>query len=266
MKKNLALIGFALIFSAHFAFSETVVKASAVSSCSKIQKKITTPKQYVEALKCPELANQVRVNGLFGRVLKGKTETDFASLSDDPKRKLIFLMGDDGLEKLIGLRSDQIFEKIGYTHEYVERLKKEGYRFKVVMFKSKGDDVRLATWDNVANLVEKQYPELTSKVKRVLPELKKSSFSQIEAQAPTKFSVVDKTGESHPDFFDEEKLRKSGGRLWQVRAFLFYRVRLMDLYAGDGYSRTSDGQKGLKEYMMLNAPVSSLAVESSVLQ
>ncbi|HLD75813.1 MAG TPA: hypothetical protein VI874_02250, partial [Candidatus Norongarragalinales archaeon] len=45
---------------------------------------------------------QKPVSGLCGRIIRGKKAGDFETLTDDPDRKLVMLMGPDGLETLLG--------------------------------------------------------------------------------------------------------------------------------------------------------------------
>ncbi|HLD99297.1 MAG: hypothetical protein A2428_16965 [Bdellovibrionales bacterium RIFOXYC1_FULL_54_43] len=265
----------ALAFGSHVVFGEDAVRQAVdeshalqtsvasidtktVCDVSQARQIIATPEEYLKVLRCPEKAGKIQIKGLVGRVLKGKAASEFDTLSNDPTRKLIFLMGSDGLEGLVGMNNDQIFTKIGYTSDYIKRLKNEGYKFKLVVFKSQGDDGKLATWNNVGQLVAKLYPGVASKIKTAMPRLKNTSFSRIEQQAPSKFSAVDKVGKSHPDYVDEVRLEKSEGKLWEVRGFLFYKARLMDLYAGDGFTRDVKGNKGLKEYIVSNKPVKEL--------
>lgn len=219
---------------------------------------ITTPEDYVKALQGPIKSKKVKVKGLVGRVLKGKSAKDFETLSNDPTRKIIFLMGSDGLENIIGMSSDEMLVKIGYTTDYIERLKKDDYQFKLVVFKSQGDDGMLATWDNVGALVAKLYPEVAAKVGKVIPQLQKTSFSEIECQASSRFSAVDKMGKAHPDYIDEARLVQREGKPWEVRGFLYYQARLMELYAGDGFVRDVNGVKGLQEYIISNKPIREL--------
>ena len=42
------------------------------------------------------------ITGICGRILRGKSPKDFETLTDDPDRKLIMLMGGDGLERILG--------------------------------------------------------------------------------------------------------------------------------------------------------------------
>jgi hypothetical protein len=194
----------------------------------------------------------------MGRVLKGKADDDFETLSDDRDRKIVFLMGSDGLEGLLGLSNDQILAKIGYTTEYVARLEHDGYRFKLVVFKSGLDARQLATWDHVVELVASAYPDIAAKVTAALPRLKRTSFREIEQLAPSPFAAIDRVGREHADYIDERRLRSSDGALWRIRAFLYYRIRLLELFAGDGVTRTGDGKRGLKEYIAPNQPIRDL--------
>lgn len=219
---------------------------------------ITDPDAYVRVLHCTFKGASPRVSGLMGRVVKGKGDGDFETLSEDRGRKIVFLMGSDGLEGLFGLSNDQILAKIGYTNEYVARLEDEGYRFKLVVFKSGSDAEQLATWEHVVELVTGAYPDIAAKIKAALPRLKRTSFSEIEQQAPSRFAAVDRVGHDRADYIDEQRLQTSDGALWQVRAFLYYRIRLTELYAGDGTTRTADGKKGLKEYIAPNKPIRDL--------
>lgn len=228
------------------------------AACAIPSAPISDPARYVGIFHCGNLVGKVQARALVGRVLKGKADADFETLSYDASRKLVFLMGEDGLAGLAGLGNDAILEKIGYTKEYIDRLKKEGTHFKLVVFRARGEAGLPAEWDNVARLATKAYPDLAPKIARALPELKRRSFRELEAQAPTKFAAVDAIGASHPEYIDEKKLAAREGKPWEVRAFLYYRARLMELYAGDGYTRTPDGKKGLREYVVLNQAVRSL--------
>jgi hypothetical protein len=244
--------------SIQLTVEKTLDPAQNCNSTDSPKEVVSTSEQFMAVLHQPQKAGHVSVQGLVGRVLKGKTDADFETLSEVQTRKLIFMMGSDGLEGLIGLSTDQILIKIGYTPEYIQRLKDEGYHLKLVVFSSKNEAAVPATWDNVAHLVEKLYPSVASKIDKQLPALKSTPFSLIESQAPERFYEVDKLWTAHPDYINEEKLEKSEGKLWQVRGFLYYQARLSDLYSGDGYTHTDDGGRGLKEYVAPNVPIKSL--------
>lgn len=196
--------------------------------------------------------------GFVGRVLKGKSAADFASLSNDPERKIIFLMASDGLDTLSGLNEDQVLQKIGYTNEYVTDLRQRGYVFKLAVFEEQGAAFS-ATWENVFRLTEQTYPQLKNKLRKYYSRLKKIPFSEIQKQAPESFAQIEKVGKAHAHFIDEIKLEKiARPQLWQVRAFFYLRLHLNELYRGDGWTYDSKGVRGLREYVSLNRKIEEL--------
>jgi len=128
-----------VVIFAHHARADSGHPCDATSAHATI----TDPDAYVRVLHCTFKGGSPRVRGLMGRVLKGKSDGDFETLSDDRDRKIVFVMGSDGLEGLVGSSNDQILTRIGYTAEYVARLQHDGYRFKLVVFS--GDAGQLAT-------------------------------------------------------------------------------------------------------------------------
>lgn len=229
---------------------------------------IDTPEKYSTSLKSAlPPTGPPRIAGLFGRVLKGKTDKDFESLSNDVSRKIVFIMGPDGLVRLLGLNQKQILYEIGYTKDYIERLKQEGYRFKLLVFKNENSvdsdqTIQPATWERVLRLTTKAYPELAEKIQAQAQSLQSIPFTIIQTQAPHPFAGVEKQiekqGPQHPDYIDETRLTQLPATLWQVRAFLFYKVHLTELFAGDGFTHKEDGTKGIAEYAILNQKVISL--------
>jgi hypothetical protein len=248
-----------LLTSLCFAFAIQHARAESVCDAKAARETITDAAAYVRVLHCTFESGRPKVRGLMARVLKGKSDGDFETLSNDRDRKIVFVMGSDGLESLVGSSNEQILDKIGYTSEYVARLAHDGYRFKLVVFKSGSDTGQLATWDRVAKLVASTYPDIAKKLGAALPRLKRTSFAKIEQQAPSRFADVDRIGSEHADYVDEQRLKTSDGALWRVRAFLYYRIRVMELYAGDGVTRTVDGKKGVKEYIAPNKAIVDLA-------
>jgi len=196
---------------------------------------------------------------MVARVLRGKTDADFKSLSDDPNRKLIFLIGEDGLAAFNGLSDREKLEKIGYTNDYVQHLKREGYKFKLAIFSQASDAAVTSTWPNTVALAERLYPSVATKLEKQLPNLEKVPFQEIQAQAPRKFAQANIEGPKSVDFIDLARLEKSEGKLWQVRAFLYHEAHLTDLYSGDGFTKLENGERGLKEYIGINKDLSALS-------
>ena len=55
-----------------------------------------------------------------------------------------------------------------------------------------------------------------------------------------------------------EKLERSSGSLKDVRKFLKDVLNLNELYTGDGFTYSEDGEKGLAEYFAINQPIANL--------
>ena len=197
------------------------------------------------------------VVGLCGRIIRGTKPDDFKTLTDDPNRKLVMLMGSDGLEKLLGKTGYDMLVEIGYEPDYIERKVNEGNQFKLVVFPDNGP-AKIATWDNLPIVLKEVYPEIEAPLNKFLSQLKSIDFDAIESQAGFDFSEVDKLGNADPRFMTYDRFIKSSKTLVDVRAFLYFTVHLRELFSGDGYTYTSDGTRGMLEYIVSNKPISKL--------
>ncbi|MGZ3842312.1 MAG: hypothetical protein ACXVCA_09510 [Bdellovibrio sp.] len=227
-------------------------------TCSTESCQISKPADYALVFSNKTLSNCPSVHGLFGRVLRGRTKNDFDNLSDDPNRKIIFLMDTQGLQSIRGLSTPEILKQIGYTPEYIQNLVEKHYQFKLVVFKE-FPEAMPATWENVLVLINQIYPlEIGSMIANQLPNLKTINFGEIEAQAPSKFKEIHELGPSNSDYIDDNRLLASKGELWKVRAFLYNQLRLTELFSGNGYTQLSDGTHGAPEFIILNKAVNKL--------
>lgn len=202
-----------------------------------------------------------RVEELFGRIQKGKSPEDFLTMTNDADRKIIFYMGSDALEDLL-VRSDyQSLIRLGYTPDYISSLLRRQHSFQLTVFNNPGELVP-ATWDSIAELVQKYHPSVASKVLSKLTQLKLIPFNEIEEMAISEsglpFLAVEEKGKDHPLFINERSLKERHGKLWEVRAFLYYQIRLTELFSGDGYTLTQDGARGVREFAGGNLTVASL--------
>jgi len=199
------------------------------------------------------------VEGLCGRIIRGKTADDFRTLTDDPNRKLVMLMGDDGLMKLLGKNGYDMLVEIGYEPNYIEHKVADGNQFKLVVFASgTSTGALLATWDNVVRVVGETYPDVAQKLSFHLHNFKTISFAEIEAISGFDWSDVDKLGAADPRYMTHDRFRQSSGSLVEARAFLYFTVHLRELFSGDGYTYTSAGVRGLSEYITANRPIQEL--------
>lgn len=216
---------------------------------------VRTPTEYAEA---HGAGQPVTVEGLVGRVLKGRLEADFARLSHDGDRKIVYLMDPAGLASLVGLDAAATLARIGYRPDYVAAKRGQGFRFELVVFRARADVVP-ATWDHLPQLVERAYPGLGAAVEAHLPRLEATDFEGlVAASGGYPWHAVRDAGRDHPRFFTAQRYRREHAEPWQTRAFLYCELRLTDLYRGDGYTRTPDGERGLAEWATTNHRLADL--------
>lgn len=188
--------------------------------------------------------------GKFGRILRGKEEHHFETLNLDPTRKLIFLIGEDGLVQLQGKTGYEMLMAIGYPIAYIEHLVHSGFQFKIILF-DQTVPIALATWENTLALAIEAYPELADDLFRHQEALKSLEFEEYERIAGYRFRDIDKIGRSDELYMTYERYLKSNRSLLDTRAFLYFTVRLNELYSGDGYTYDDDGNRCLREYIAL---------------
>ncbi len=116
---------------------------------------------------------------IMGKITRGKTSKDFESLTHDPTRKIVMLMGSDGLERILGKSGLELLIEIGYTQNHIHHLINQGFKFKLVIFHPISSCL-LATWDKVAKLASSVYPKVKKKIYNKIEELKEVSFKSIE--------------------------------------------------------------------------------------
>lgn len=201
--------------------------------------------------------DRVSVNGLCGRVIRGKKPADYDHLTDDPNRKIVMLMGPDGLEQLPGNSGYDALRLLGYTTEHIASRVNAGYKFKLAVFQE-GREARPATWDNVTALAGATYPDTQRALERHLDNLKTVPFTDIENAAGFSFAEVDHNGINDPRYMTHERFMQSRQDLIATRAFHYFTLHLRELYSGDGYTYDHNGKRGVMEYIILNKPIHEL--------
>ena len=198
-----------------------------------------------------------RSRRVFGRILRGKNgPPEF--LASEPERKIAMVMGPAGLGHLSGKSAYEMLVEIGYTKDYIARVKAEGAQFYLLLFA--GDiKPRQATWDNVVSVASQVYPALQDPLHSALPLLKTTSLAQVERQCGFALAEVDALGLDDPRFMNQERLLQSSQDAFAVRRFLYHCCRLSDLFSGDGLTLTFDGRRGLREYVVPNLELKMLA-------
>jgi len=214
-----------------------------------------SPQEYFRAF----LAGQIVFEDdklIRGRILRGKKRRHFENLSDDEERRLIMLLGMDGLKRLPQMSGYQMLQFIGYTEEAIAHRVAEGFQFKLVVF----TDVlqsRLATWHEVLMKVREIYPDIAEYLEEFREELARLSFSEIEARAGYKFWEVEKKGPADWRYVTYDRLVNQPRSLVLLRAFLYHCLHLRELYRGDGFA-DNNGERGPAEYVARNVKLSEL--------
>ncbi|MFC1622689.1 hypothetical protein ACFL1Y_01695 [Patescibacteria group bacterium] len=218
--------------------------------------KVTQVQEYLKAFNSGSLGSR-SVNGLLGRVIRGKNPKDFETLSDDPNRRIILLTDSLGLENIVGKDHFDILITIGWEPSYAIQKVNDGFQMKLVVLRE-GGPARLATWDGMMEVVYLAYPEIATKLKKWLPELKKVKFDDLEKSYGCDMSKVDREGDTNHKFMTLERYEQADDTLENARAFLYFSVHLREQYAGDGYTYDAQGNQGVKEYMAPNCNISEL--------
>ncbi len=196
---------------------------------------------------------------IYGRVLRGHSKSDFATMTNDPLRKIVFFTGSRGLEKLMGKTHYEILVELGFPEKYISDLVQKGTSFKYIIFESNLDVLR-ATWKNIATLVGKVSKAAQKKVLDRVKELESKNFEEIQREKPEMdLAEIYNEGRDHPNFMSMERFIASSGSLFDVRAFLYHEFNVNSQFKGDGFTRDGRGRIGVEEFIGLNLKVSSLA-------
>lgn len=201
--------------------------------------------------------NGMSVDGLVGRIIRGRNPEDFETLTDDPNRVIIMLIGSDGLQDLLGKSGYESLIHIGYTKDYIQYKMDQGNEFKLVVF-NENDAILLGTWDNVPKLCAEIYPDVVDKIYAVLDDLKTVPFRMIQMLADFDFEETEHDGMNNPNYMSYERFRECDGTLVDVRAFLYHTLHFRVLFSGDGYTYDEEGNRGLMEYIAPNKRLEEL--------
>lgn len=234
--------------------TEMLILSGATAQSSADSSVASAPVAPVQTVTAPPDPNRPFA-GCVGRLIRGKNEGDFESLTNDATRKLVFLMDSQGLEELEGKSGYQQLIQIGHTPEHImEEVQSKGNRYKLVVWPRGGPDMS-ATWDNVSNLVGQLYPDVAEKVAARISELKAPEFSTWEDKAGYSFADV-KPGDAR--YVGYEELKQREGSALEVREFLYHVCHLRELYTGDGFTKKADGSRGVPEYISPNLKIADM--------
>lgn len=195
------------------------------------------------------------IQGRFIRMAPGQPD----ALTDDPDRRIVFLVNASTCTDLVGLTGYQVCMTIGWKPEYAREKVNQKYRFGFIAFPE--NLCRLGTWGNVLDEVIQLYPEIGAKLAKhrvALSAMNPGSLKQMEQRLGYRLIDVDKIGKSDPRFMTIDRYRNTTDTADHARAFLYFTVHLKELFYGDGWTRNDQGQRGCEEYIMGARPISDL--------
>ncbi|CAF1356617.1 unnamed protein product [Rotaria sordida] len=193
------------------------------------------------------------LTGLYGRITRGINEDDFSRLSPDPNKRLSWVFDHETLCNLLGMSHLDMLTNLGHTVEWIRYQLNANKKFKLIIFSASSDEVKLATWDNIFELLIKSYPEIDSNMWfRYSKQLKEMTFQEIDPEG-----IIIKNYYLGPDSDEYMHINrflslKNHPTLLQVRAFLHNQIGLNELFGGNGRTITHEGVLLDKEYLTNN--------------
>lgn len=198
-----------------------------------------------------------RLTGCYGRIIRTRHDRPLA-LAEENERLAVMVMGPKDLKHILLRPGYEMLLNIGYTAGYIKTKLDKGFRFELLIFKLRREELKVASWKNVLTMACSCYPEAAHLFREHAKVLKKTSLAEFEALAGFNFAQVDNLGAEDPRYMTMERLLASDGSALSVRRFLYHRLRLSELYTGDGFTKLEDGSRGIREYIITNRSVQEL--------
>lgn len=221
-------------------------------------KNITASYQLAFKIGVKPPAPMAGLQGRFIRMAPGMAD----SLTDDPDRRVVFLVDGETLTNLVGLSGYQVCMAVGWDPAYTKGKVDAGYRFALAVFPE--TNCKLGTWDNVLDAAEQMYPEVARKLHAHRAELRQmtpSTLKQIEQRQGYTFLSVEQgknAKATDPRYMTIARYQSAPDTAASARAFLYFTLHLKELFYGDGYTRNALGQQGVPEYIMPARPMADL--------
>jgi len=198
-----------------------------------------------------------RLTGCYGRIIRTRYDRPLA-LAEENERRAVMVMGPSGLKHILLRPGYEMLLNIGYTAGYIKTKLDKGFRFELLIFKLRREELKVASWRNVLTMACACYPEAAHLFREHAREMKAKSIAEFEAMAGFSFAEVDNLGAEDPRYMTMDRLLTGDGSALSVRRFLYHRLRLSELYTGDGFTKLEDGSRGIREYIITNRSVQEL--------
>lgn len=194
------------------------------------------------------------ISGVCGRVVRGRSEADFALLAFASGRRLAWVTGPDGLRGMIGRSAENLVLGIGKDRAWLREKRAEGMRWRLVVLPQTAC-VR-ADWGGVLAMVEAHYPEVAPKLlhwREALPD--PALTASIE---PALVAGTVKDDATHPWHMSVKRYLTSDDTVLNARLFLWHSLGLNQHFVGDGWAIDPETKQRAEEYFTENVPLSSI--------
>lgn len=207
-----------------------------------------------------------KIQGRFCR----RKPSDPVRLSDDPSRRIVFLVNDEVCHSMIGVGGYQLTAVVGWDRAYTKAKVGAGLKFEWVVFAETA--CVLGTWGNMIDLAIEQYPEVGDKIvkqRHALSQMTPASLRQIEARRGYTFLDVDNgkfvqakdpkaKPSDDPRFMTIDRYRQAPDTVEAARDFFYFVVHCKEQFRGDGLTQDSAGRVGVQEWIIADRPLDSL--------
>ena len=214
---------------------------------------------------------------LCARVCHGAGESAFDTLQMQgiKVKPFCWILGADGIAMLLddGDVANRL-RMLGFTDKWMAKKLADGNTFRLALMPA--SSAVPATWDGVLDTIRQHFtPALSAKCDAHAAALRSTPFAEIQARATagylrgaTYFDVNEAAGalggrSKDARFMSAKRLASESteGTLEQVRGFLYHVLGMSELFDGAGVTKTADGERAVREYLMKNRAVKEFGAE-----
>jgi hypothetical protein len=176
------------------------------------------------------------------------------------------MMGSDGMLEFCRTGFDNAYEmllKIGFEEKYIKEKLDRNFRFELLVFPIEGNNIVPATWQGAFQILQDAFPDVHQVSAHTMEEISTTPYLDLlqkHSMDPTVPFEVRSNGKGDERYLNYdrfvEKFIKTNTppTALDVRMLMYYEMGIRDLYAGDGYTKTEKGERGISEYLMRNRP------------
>jgi hypothetical protein len=198
--------------------------------------------------------------GIGARIVFGKQgdASSFEYLSR-PNQLWPFVAGADSRLLRTGRRDQMaLLEMIGFEREWVQECIEDGTQFRMVIFALEdcGGLIVDPTWDGLLAFVRQQSEECAAKLEPHVNNLRSLPFPELVKLSE---GIERLESEEYAKVCSFEAYAAHGDdSVRHARAFLRHALKCTSLFAGDGYTRSPEGEQGAKEFLVPRCRIADL--------